>query len=106
LCFEPDVRLRQHATAYCICISVFALVERKTELQKKIMYHAAEGWSADRVTRVSDRTYAVACFEPDFASAAWYVIVSVFHFCVRKRKNGKQRKEESTALPKAKTLTA
>jgi hypothetical protein len=35
-------------------------------------------------------------------AAAWYFIVSVFHFCASERKNGKRRKEESTALPKAK----
>ena len=34
---------------------VFALVERKNEIQKKKKYRSAEGWDADRVRPV---TYA------------------------------------------------
>jgi hypothetical protein len=39
-------------------------------------------------------------------AAAGYFILYGFHFCASERKNGNRRKWESTALPKAKTLTA
>jgi hypothetical protein len=34
---------------------VFALYERKNEIQKKIKYRSAEGWIADCVTRLDEK---------------------------------------------------
>jgi len=38
-----------------LCVSVFALYERKNRDQKKIKYRSAEGWIANYVNRVIEK---------------------------------------------------
>jgi len=93
-------RLRQHGTVHCICMSVFALVERKNRHTKKITYRSAEGWIGDRVTPAIYTSYAAVASSCSLPAAAWYFPIFLLSFSRCERENDNNRKK-STALPKA-----